>query len=325
MKDGRVSKRWRRLEYPGEGKTGCGDDGLEQAVAMKLRLVYAIVCAVAVCCAGVAVGAEAGWRPLFNGKDLAGWETYLGAPLPTSVVPGAERDATGNYIQVLGVGNDPLKCFTVVEVDGKPAIRLSGEGFGTLSALESFSNYHVRLQFKWGAKKWLPGSENKPRGSGLLYHGHGKHGDGDEGKRWMPHQQFQIQEGNTGEYVAVGDTAADITARKGDDKKFVYDPAAPVLIFCAKTPAQNRCLRSVSYEKKGEWNTIDLICVGDTATQVVNGHVVLRLTGSRKVAGDGFEPLTSGRLLLQMEGSEVFFREIEIKQVTEVPAEFVGK
>jgi hypothetical protein len=269
---------------------------------------------------GSVFGAEQGWRPLFNGKDLSGWETYMSVPLPTSAVPGVERDAKGEYTQILGLNNDPLKCFSVVEVEGKPAIRLSGEGFGTLTTLESFSNYHLRLQFKWGQKKWLPGSENKPRGSGLLFHGHGNHGDGDEGKRWMHHQQFQIQEGNCGDYIAVGDTAASITARKVDGKRFVYDPKAETLDFCAKTPNQNRCSKDALHEKNGEWNTLELICVGDTAIQLVNGQVVLRLTASRKITGGDFVPLTGGRLQLQMEGSEIFFREIEIMPLTAVPA-----
>lgn len=273
---------------------------------------------------GSVFAADATWKPLFNGKDFAGWETYLGAPLPTSEVPGAKRDDKGNYTQVLGVNVDPLKCFSVVEVDGQPAIRLSGEGFGTLATLETFSNYHLKLQFKWGQKKWLPGSEKKPRGSGLLFHGHGNHGDGDEGMRWMPHQQYQIQEGNCGEYVAVGDTACDITARTADGKKFVYDPTAPVLVFSAKTPNQNRCNKSENFEKDG-WNTLELVCVGDEAVQIVNGHVVLRLKGSRKVAGEKSEPLTAGKILLQMEGSEIYFRDIEIKPVTAVPVEFAGK
>jgi hypothetical protein len=249
----------------------------------------------------------------------------MNKPLPSSVVPGAEHDTKGNYTQLLGVGNDPLKCFTVVDVDGKPAIRLSGEGFGTLTTLEAFSNYHLRLQYRWGSKKWLPDSEKKPYSSGLLYHAYGKHGDADAEKRWLHDQQFQIQEGNTGDYVVVGDTAADITA-KADGKRFVYDPQASVLPFCAKTPNQARCSKVGSFEKPGsEWNTIELICVGDQAIHVVNGHVVLRLTGSRKVVGDGFAELSAGRLQLQMEGSEIFFREIEIRPVTEVPADFAGR
>lgn len=272
---------------------------------------------------GSVLAGDPAWRPLFNGKDLSGWETYLGVPLLTSEVPGAKRDDKGNYLQVLGVNNDPLKCFSVVDVDGKPAIRLSGEGFGTLATLESFSSFHLRFQFKWGQKKWLPGSEKKPRGSGLLYHGHGNHGDGDEGKRWMHHQQFQIQEGNCGDYVAVGDTACEIAARKVDEKKFVYDPAAAPLPFSAKTPNQNRCSKSTLHENDS-WNTLELICVGDKAVQIVNGHVVLELARSRKAVGDGYEPLTSGKLLLQMEGAEIFFREIEIRPVTEIPAKAVA-
>jgi len=124
--------------------------------------------------------------------------------------------------------------------------------------------------------------------------------------------------------VAVGDTAADIAARKVGDKKFVYDAMASSLVFNAKTPNQNRCAKDGLYEKDGEWNTAELICVGDKAIQVINGHVVLRFTRSRKVVGDGFEPLTAGRLLLQMEGSEIYFREIEIMPVTEVPVEFAA-
>jgi hypothetical protein len=216
-----------------------------------------------------------------------------------------------------------LKCFSVAEVGGRAALRLSGEGYGTLTTLESYSNYHLRLKFKWGSKKWLPDSEKKPRGSGLLYHGHGNHGDGDAGKRWMHTQQFQIQEGDCGDYVVVGDTAADVRARKLGEKKFIYDEKATALLFCGKTPNQMRCAKAGMFENPtGEWNTLELICVGDTAIHVINGHVVLRLTGSRKTAGEGFEPLTGGRLQFQMEGSEIYFRDIEIKPVADVPVEF---
>lgn len=268
------------------------------------------------------MGAEDRWQPLFNGRNLSGWETYMNVPLRTSVLPGAERDSSGNYSKILGVGNDPLKCFSVVEVDGQSAIRISGEGFGTLTTLATYSNYHLRLQFKWGTRKWLPDSENKPRGSGLLYHGHGNHGDADEGKRWLHAQQFQIQEGNCGDYVVVGDTAASITAREVDGKRFVYDPKGAVFDFCARIPNQTKCAKAVLHENKSEWNTLELICVGDTAIHIVNGHVVLRLTASRKTVDGGYAPLTGGRLQLQMEGAEIYFREIEIMPVTAVPVIF---
>lgn len=288
---------------------------------MKQRIVWALFAQLV--CAAFALAADATWRPLFNGKDLAGWETYLSVPLSTSEVPGAERDAKGNYTKLLGLGNDPLKCFSVVDVDGRPAIRLSGEGYGALTTLESFSNYHLRLQFKWGTKKWLHDTPPGLLSSGLLYHGHGNHGDADAGKRWLFTHQFQIQEGNCGDYIVMGDTAVDITARKVSDKKYAYDDKAAKMMFCAKTPNQSRCSKAGAFENPtSEWVTLELICVGDTAIHVVNGHVVLRLTGSRKAVGDGYEPLTGGRLELQMEGSEIYFRDIEIKPVTEIPAQF---
>lgn len=272
------------------------------------------------------VAAEQGWRPLFNGKDLAGWETYMNQPLATSEVPGAKRDEKGNYTELLGVNNDPLKCFTVVEVDGAPAIRLSGEGFGTLTTREAFSNFHLRCQVKWGRKKWLPGTENRPRATGVLYHGYGNHGDADALKRWLHAHQFQIQEGNTGEYVAVGNVAASICARKSGEKKYVYDPTAPALDFSGKQQSPLRCGGSGNFEKpSSEWDTLELICVGDEAWHIVNGRPVLRLTRSRKAGGDPGEPLSSGKIQLQMEGFEAFFRSIEIKPVKEVPAEFAAR
>lgn len=285
---------------------------------MKLRTLTFAVLSIAL--TGLLSAAEEGWRPLFNGKDLSGWETWLGVPLKSSNVPGAERDATGEYKDLLGLNKDPLQCFSVVEVDGKPAIRLSGEGFGTLTTLDSFSNYHLRVQFKWGTKKWLPGGEKRPRSSGVLYHGFGNHGDGDTGKRWLHCQQFQMQEGTCGEYVAVGNVAAEATARSVDGKKYIYDPAGPVVLFSSKPPS--RCTNSAIFEKAGDWNTLELICIGDTVVHVMNGHVVVRLAKSLKVDGASMVPLTAGRIQLQMEGSEVFFRDLEVRPASELPKEY---
>src|SRR5436190_2959436 len=59
------------------------------------------------------------WVSLFNGKDLTGWDTWLGRP-------NGEKEA-------VGLNKDPKKVYTVVEEDGKPAIRISGEVFGALT------------------------------------------------------------------------------------------------------------------------------------------------------------------------------------------------
>src|SRR6476469_4391478 len=100
---------------------------------------------------------SSGWKPLWNGKNLDGWTTWMQAPSATSNVPGLKRDADGKYLEPIGSGRDPLNVFTVVnDVDGRPAIRVSGEVFGELRTRQSFKNYRLRLQFKWGEKKWPP-------------------------------------------------------------------------------------------------------------------------------------------------------------------------
>ncbi len=260
------------------------------------------------------------WRPLFNGRDLTGWEKYLAKPFPTSEVPGEVRDAAGKYTQVLGVDRDPLNCFSVVEVDGRPAIRLSGEGQGTLGTKESFSNYHLRFQFKWGQKKYPPGNDKAIRGAGLLYHGHGAHGEGDPERRWMPHQQFQIQEHNCGEFITSYDSSAQVTASRHDEKRIIYDEKGPLVLLSPVKPNPARCWRSLDAEKPvGEWNTLELLCVGDRAVHIVNGQVVMRISDSRRITPTGSVPLVAGPVLFQMEGAEIFFRDVEIQPLQEFP------
>jgi hypothetical protein len=103
-----------------------------------------------------AFGADGSWKPLWNGKDLEEWSTWLGRPAPTSDVSGLRKGADGKYTEPIGLNRDPLKVFTVIPVDGKPVIRISGEAFGELRSKGSFENYHLKLQFKWGEQKWPP-------------------------------------------------------------------------------------------------------------------------------------------------------------------------
>jgi hypothetical protein len=255
-----------------------------------------------------------GWRPLFNGRDLSGWELFLGIPHAAADVPGAERDAKGNHAKPLGINNDPLRVVTVVEADGRPAIRLGTEAPGGLTTVESFGNYHLKMQFKWGEKK------KGVRNAGFLYHAFGP--PGDVQGRWMHSHQFQIKEGSTGDYIAMGRAVADVTARKIDEKRLGYDPAAPVMTFGSTAPLTPNCARLGEDREKaaGEWNTLEIYAVGDAAVQVVNGGVVFRLSHSRQVDGSGHAPLVSGRLQLQMEGTELFFRDIEIRPLRSLPA-----
>ena len=276
---------------------------------------------------GVLSAAEPAWRPLFNGKDLTGWDTYLGKPNAASNVPGLKRDQKGAYLEPIGVNRDPFNNFSVVSIDGRPAIHLSGEGFGMMTTQENFENYRLRLQFKWGQKKWPP-REQAARDSGLLYHVHGE--PGRSSGVWPACVELQIQEHDCGDLYAII-TQLTVPAREEVGPKnqtlYHYDPAGQPTDFKQEKPIGNRCIRLEDAEKPtGEWNTIELICVGGDSLHIVNGKVVMRLKNARQQdAAGAWVPLSSGHICLQTEGAEVFYRDVEVQPITAVPAEFGEK
>src|SRR5207248_8036512 len=133
--------------------------------------------------AGTTCAEQLTWRPLFNGKDLSGWYTYLHGE-------GKDHDATHVFQAddgAIHLYKDPA--------EGKPVV-------GYIATNEEFSNYRLRFQYKWGRAP----ADAKPgahRNAGLLYHIHGP--DGSRGSIvWPCCIQCQVQEGSTGEIVALG-------------------------------------------------------------------------------------------------------------------------
>ena len=252
------------------------------------------------------------WQALFNGKNLKGWETYLDRPYT--------QDKQAEKAAPLGLNNDPKNVFSVVEEDGQPALRISGETFGGINTLEEFENYHLRLEFKWGQQQWPP-KLNLPRDSGLLYHSVGAHGTA---MLWMESFEFQIQEGDCGDYWGVMNVATDIPARKNEAGKYVYSADSPSITFQDKTPNGRTCLKNPGHEKpSGQWNVVELYCVGDTCLHVINGKVNMMLTNTRHVVSGKMEPLTKGKIQLQSEGAEVFYRNISVRQIKQLPKELM--
>lgn len=251
------------------------------------------------------------WQVIFNGKDLSGWETYLDRPYVA--------DNSTDKPSPIGLNTDPNRVFSVVTVDGEPALRISGETFGGINTLAEFENYHLQFEFKWGTQKWPPRLD-RPRDSGLLYHSVGTHGTP---MLWMKSFEFQIQEGDCGDYWGVMNVLADISARKNDKGNYVYQPAATTLTFQDKTPVGRFCVKNPDAEKtSGQWNVVDLYCVGSTCVHVMNGKANLVLRNLRHVVDGQTLPLTKGKIQLQSEGAEVFYRNIQTRSIRELPAGF---
>ncbi len=75
----------------------------------------------------------------------------------------------------LGLNNDPKKVFTVIEEEGTPLLKITGEIYGGLTTLKEYGDYHFSFELKFGEKKWAPRLD-RARDSGQLYHCTGKHG-----------------------------------------------------------------------------------------------------------------------------------------------------
>ena len=282
---------------------------------------------------GRLAAAEPIWRPLFNGHDLSNWTTWIAKPHATVDLPGEPKNAKGDYTLPIGANRDPLGVFTVTKVDGEPVIRISGQVFGELRTRESFTNYHLRLQFKWGEKKWPPRDKAEtPRDSGLLYHVHAE--PGAEGRTWARSIEVQIQERDVGDLYAVGSqisvrsTARPVLPGATPPAKPVYDydPQGEWHSFSQVPGSSGRCVKQPDNEfPHGEWNTVELICYGGESIHIVNGKVVMRLRDPLRIDGPQPVPVTAGPLILQSEGAELFYRHIEIQPVTGIPANFAQK
>lgn len=249
------------------------------------------------------------WQPLFNGKDLSGWDTYLGPTYDTLL---RKNDSVA-----IGLNKDPNHVFSVVKIDNQNAIRVSGENFGGISTVSEFGNYHLTLEFRWGQQKWPPRKKAK-RDSGLMYHSVGPNGA--DGGYWMRSHEFQIEEGDCGDYWACAGAVADVKASKKNDSTYIYNDNGELLTFSTKSPLGRYCIKNPDGEKpSGQWNKIDLYCFGNTSIHMINGVITMILHNSRQIEGDKEIPLTRGKIQLQSEGSEIFFRNIAISAIDKLP------
>jgi hypothetical protein len=282
--------------------------------------------ALAMALAGPAMAADpaAGWTSLFNGRDLTGWETWLGIPHKSVAGVDLPRDGDGKYAAPLGLGVDPKHVYSVVTVDGAPAIRISGEIFGALTGLQEYDDFHLRLEFKWGEKKWPP-RENAVRDSGILYYAVGPHGAADN-KTWMRSLECQVQEHDVGDFWGVGGTVVDVNADargEGKERQVVHRRGAPLVTVGGDS---RRAIKAFDGESPtGSWNTVEVLCLRGTCLHAVNGKVNLVLTNPRQPAAEGgLVPLARGRLQIQSEGAEVYYRNIAVRPISEFPAAYAN-
>ncbi|MGQ3059204.1 MAG: 3-keto-disaccharide hydrolase [Flavobacterium sp.] len=261
------------------------------------------------------------WKPLLD-KNLSQWEMYLSyrhSPKYNGQVP---LDINGKEIPPIGYNKNEANVFSVTTENGEPVLRVSGEIYGCVFTKAEYEDYHLKAKVKWGSKKWDPRTD-KLMDSGILYHSIGEAGK-DYWRAWMLSQEFQLMEGHMGDYWKIANSAIDIRAFMPEG---VMNPIAsekqPFLPIGAGSPNGGFCLRGENHESpKGEWTEVELICYGDKSLHIVNGKVVMVLQNSRYIDKGKPIPLTKGKIQLQSEAAETFYKELMIKQLDAMPKEY---
>src|SRR5436190_5756360 len=198
---------------------------------------------------------KSNWKPLWNGKDLSGWDKLL---------------ASSNGSDPISPNHDPRNVFTVTNLNGETVIHVSGEAYGAITTHDEFGNFHARLEFKWGEKRWPPRA-TVGRDSGILYCCVGKP---NPGTGWMTSIENNIMERGIGQWWSVNGSIIDVEGewitpemeshipykKEGDgEKNILYRKGAPRIT----TAPANGITPTFDAEKTfGEWNSVEVVFWG---------------------------------------------------------------
>ncbi len=69
----------------------------------------------------------------------------------------------------------------------------------------------------------------------------------------------------------------------------------------------------------GEWNRIDIICVNGKVVHLVNGEVVMSYRNPVIERSGEIWPLRAGKIQLQSEGAEIFYRNVALRLIDRFP------
>jgi hypothetical protein len=256
---------------------------------------------------------------LFNGKDLSNFYTWIGIP--------GEIDPK----KIHHGRNDPDRVFSVVDqIDGAPAIRISGQHWGGLVTNERYANYRLIAEYRWGGPTWGT-RKNVTRDSGVLLHCQGEDGNykSDFRGAYMRSIEYQILEGGTGDMILVMGvergqttpfgpalkTTMDLKTKRWDPqgtvKQLGHAPSERRVYWRYKDPEYKNVTgfrgRQDVEKPLGEWNVLEAVCDGASVAFILNGQ---------QINGGTESTFRDGKILFQSEGAEIFFRRIELHPVT---------
>ncbi len=216
---------------------------------------------------------ENGWISLFNGKDLTGWTPKISGYVAGDNYADTFRVEDG----VLKVGYDKYSKF-----DAK---------YGHLFSKQSYSNYRLRIEYRFVGDQCPGGPGWALRNSGVMIH-------------CQPVETMRVDQdfpvSIEVQYLGGGGKKERATAN-------ACTPGTNVVVDGKLVKAHTIDSRAKTYSGD-QWVTVEVEVHGG---QVIK-HIVERDPDARKLIGDGGLILKEGYLALQAESHPIEFRKAEI-------------
>lgn len=162
---------------------------------------------------------------------------------------------------------DPAGVFSVKDA----SIRISGNPFGYMRTREQFADYKLHLEWRWPVEA---------TNSGVFIHAQ------EPDAQWPQCIEVQLKAGDAGDFICVG--GASMNERADEN---------------------NRIIRKMNESNElpvGEWNTLEVICRGNTIEVYINGTMQNKGTGLT---------VTQGNIGLQSEGKDIEFRNVYLTRL----------
>jgi hypothetical protein len=161
---------------------------------------------------------------------------------------------------------DPVTVFTIK--DG--VIHIKGDPFGYMRTKETYSDYNLHVEWRYPSEL---------TNSGVFIHAQ------QPDTIWLKCFECQLKSGNAGDFVLMNGADMNRTDKSG---KVV------------------RKLTESNEKPVGEWNSLDVRCLGNTIEVSVNGTPQNKGTGLN---------VSKGSICLQSEGKDVEFRNVVLTKL----------
>lgn len=255
-------------------------------------------------------------------NDLSYWYKWLGNPhVSVTGLPEGTEKGDGINGKPLGL-KDPKNVFSVINLFGEKVLKVTGEIYGGLTTKAEYQNYHLHLAYKWGTKKWPP-RDTLPRDMGIMFHLQGTNEDA-FWSVFMNGMEFQISEATSGDLFLVPNKTFinQPSALARVDKNIKWNPTAAETNVGIGTNYWS-LTRSENFESEfSKWTIMDLYTIGNSAIYLVNGHVVNAFRNASIKFKDGtVMQLVKGKIQLQSEGAEGYYKDITIQPINDFPEE----